>query len=220
MNKEIINQLRKMDTASVSDALDKMGIPCGLLGIKPVNVGKRICGEAFTVHYVPCGSIKGDVGDFLDDVQPGQVVVIDNGGRTYCTVWGDIMTFTAKHKGIEGTVIDGVCRDIQGIHEQDYAIFTKGAYMVTGKDRVTVDYVNKPVAISGIQVCPGDLILADDSGAICIPKDVAEQVLEIAKSIEETEQKIITEVKNGNTLKEARKKLGYHKLQTRDKSIR
>ena len=186
------------------------------LGRLDVVPGKHICGRAFTVHYVPNGVVKGNVGDFLDDVQPGQVVVIDNGGRLYCTVWGDIMTFVATRKGIAGTVIDGVCRDIPGIKENDYPIFTKSTYMVTGKDRVTVDYVNKPVAISGVQVCPNDIILADDTGAVCVPDAVAEKVADIAESIEKTEQAIIAEVKNGSTLKEARAKLGYHHLQTHE----
>ena len=213
---QIIERLGRLDVASVSDAMDKIGIPCGLLGIHAVVPGKHICGRAFTVHYVPNGVVKGNVGDFLDDVQPGQVVVIDNIGRLYCTVWGDIMTFVATRKGIAGTVIDGVCRDIPGILENDYPIFTKSTYMVTGKDRVTVDYVNKPVAISGVQVCPNDIILADDTGAVCIPDAVAEKVADIAESIEKTEQAIIAEVKNGSTLKEARAKLGYHHLQTHE----
>lgn len=215
---EIVERLKKLDVASVSDAMDKLGIPCGLLGIHAVVPGKHICGRAFTVHYVPNGVVKGNVGDFLDDVQPGQVVVIDNGGRLYCTVWGDIMTFVATRKGIAGTVIDGVCRDIPGIKENDYAIFTKSTYMVTGKDRVTVDYVNKPVAISGVQVCPNDLILADDTGVVCIPDAVAEKVAEIAENIERTEQKIIAEVTAGSTLKDARAKLGYHHLQTHEET--
>ena len=213
---QIIERLGRLDVASVSDAMDKLGIPCGLLGIHAVVPGKHICGRAFTVHYVPNGVVKGNVGDFLDDVQPGQVVVIDNGGRLYCTVWGDIMTFVATRKGIAGTVIDGVCRDIPGIKENDYPIFAKSTYMVTGKDRVTVDYVNKPVAISGVQVCPNDIILADDTGAVCVPDAVAEKVADIAESIEKTEQAIIAEVKNGSTLKEARAKLGYHHLQTHE----
>lgn len=215
---QIIERLEKLDVASVSDAMDKIGIPCGLLGIHAVVPGKHICGRAFTVHYVPNGVVKGNVGDFLDDVQPGQVVVIDNGGRLYCTVWGDIMTFVATRKGIAGTVIDGVCRDIPGIKENDYPIFTKSTYMVTGKDRVMVDYVNKPVAISGVQVCPNDIILADDTGAVCIPDAVAEKVADIAESIEKTEQAIIAEVKNGSTLKDARAKLGYHHLQTHEEA--
>ena len=110
--KEIISRFKKLDTTCVSDALDRLGITGGLLGIKPVIPGKTICGEAFTVHYVPCGLVKGTVGDFLDDVEPGQVIVIDNAGRLNCTVWGDILTLVAKLKGIGGTVIDGVCRDV------------------------------------------------------------------------------------------------------------
>lgn len=213
---QIIERLGRLDVASASDAMDKLGVPCGLLGIHAVVPDKHICGRAFTVHYVPNGVIKGNVGDFLDDVQPGQVVVIDNGGRLYCTVWGDIMTFVATTKGIAGTVIDGVCRDIPGIKENNYAIFSKSTYMVTGKDRVTVDYVNRPVAISGVQVCPNDIILADDTGVVCIPDALAEKVADIAENIEKTEQAIIAEVKNGVSLKDARAKLGYHHLQTKE----
>ena len=214
--KELIAELKAMDTASISDACDKLGIPCGLLGIQAVIPGHKMCGEAFTVHYVPCGMEKGTVGDFIDDVKPGQVVVIDNAGRMYCTVWGDIMTFNAKTKGIEGTLIDGVCRDVNGIEELGYAIYTKGKYMVTGKERVEVDGVNVPVSISGVQVRPGDIILGDDSGALCIPKEKAAEVLEVARKIEATEQAIIAEVKKGSTLKAAREKLGYHTLQSKE----
>lgn len=214
--KDLIQALKKMDTASISDAMDKLGIPCGLLGIQAVVEGNKICGDAFTVHYIPCGMGKGTVGDFIDDVKPGQVVVLDNGGRTYCTVWGDIMTYTAKTKGIEGTLIDGVCRDVNGIKELNYGIYTKGKYMVTGKERVTVDAVNVPVAISGVQVRPGDIILGDDSGALVIPQEKAEEVLAVAQHIEEVEQKIIAEVKSGSTLKAAREKLGYHSLQSKE----
>lgn len=212
---DIVNRLKALDTTSVSDALDKLGLPGGLYGIKPVVKGTFLCGEAFTVHYVPCGEVRGTVGDFLDDVKEGQVVVIDNGGRDYCTVWGDIMTLTAIKKGIAGTLIDGVCRDIPAIREKKYPIFTKGTYMVTGKDRVEVDAVNEPVAVSGLKVCPGDYILADDSGAVVVPRNRAEEVIRVAASIEETEQKIVEKVMEGMPLREARAELNYHKLQTK-----
>ena len=210
-----VDRLKKLDVANVSDAMDRLGIPCGLLGIHPVIAEKKICGPAFTVHYIPCGMEKGNVGDFLDDVKPGEVVVIDNNGRLDCTVWGDIMTFVSVSRGIEGTVIDGVCRDIPGIKRNDYAIFSKSLYMVTGKDRVTVDYVNRPVSISGVQVCPGDIILGDDTGVVCIPASVVEKVTEIAESIDNTEQMIVQQVKSGISLKDARANLGYHHLQTK-----
>lgn len=217
MEETTLELLGHLDTPSISDAMDKIGVPCGLAGLKPVTKGKHICGTAFTVHYVPCGSVKGSVGDFLDDVNPGQVVVIDNAGRKYCTVWGDIMTYTAKNRGIAGTIIDGVCRDVPGIERQDYPVFSRDVYMVTGKDRVMVDLVNRPVAISGIQICAGDVVVADDSGAVVIPIGLASRVVEIATVIERTEQNIIADVSNGDSLKSARAKYGYHHLQTKDK---
>ena len=209
-------RLKKLDTASVTDAMDRLGLFGALYHVKPVIGGQKICGKAFTVHYVPCGLVKGTVGDFLDDVKPGEVVVIDNDGRDDCTVWGDIMAFVAKQKGIEGTVINGVCRDLPAVREYGYPIFSKGYYMVTGKDRVEVDGVNVPVNVSDVRINPGDYILGDDSGVVCIPAEYVETVIEIAESIEATEQEIIKEIKKGSTLKDARAKTGYHHLQTRE----
>lgn len=210
----LVAAFAKMDTPSVSDALDRLGIRGGLEGIKPVVSGLAMCGRAFTVHYVPCGVTKGTVGDFLDDVEPGQVVVIDNGGRTYCTVWGDLMAVTAAKMKIAGTVIDGVCRDVPKIKSLSYPIFTKGCYMVTGKDRVEVDSVGKPVSISGVQVKSGDIILADDSGALVVPWEKAADVLKVAQEIAVKEEAIEKAVLSGKTLREARASMSYHHLQT------
>lgn len=214
-DKEIVERFAKLDTTSVSDAMDSIGKPCGLLGLKPINYGVNVCGRAFTVHYTPCGEIKGTVGDFLDDVAPGDVVVIDNYGREYCTVWGDLMTLVAARNKIAGTIIDGVCRDVPVIRKTGYPIFSKGHYMVTGKDRVFVDYINKPISISGVQVKPGDLIIADDTGVICVAWELTQKVLEIAENIAKKEAGIEMAIEKGETLKDARTQVGYHNLQTR-----
>jgi regulator of RNase E activity RraA len=195
--------------------MDRLGIPCGLYGIKPIVKDVAICGPAFTVHYVPCGLSKGTVGDFLDDVQPGEVVVIDNGGRDYGTVWGGLMSLSASLRGIEGTVIDGVCRDTPVIYETNYAIFTKGYYMVTGKDRVEVDEVGGVVQISNIQVKPGDIILGDGTGVLVIPKERFDEVYEVAREIAEKEASVEENIRKGMSLREARAKISYHSLQTR-----
>lgn len=215
LRKEVIDEYKKLDTTSISDALDRLGIRGGLLGIKPVVEGTRLCGQAFTVHYVPCGEIKGTVGDFLDDVEPGEVVVIDNSGRLDCTVWGDIMALSASQRKIAGTVIDGVCRDVPVVKSLQYPIFTKGTYMVTGKDRVFVDKVNIPVSVSGVQVVPGDLIVGDGTGVVVVPLKQAEDVLKIATEIETKEKLVEQKIKEGFSLKEARAAVNYHSLQTR-----
>ena len=95
-----------LDTPGVSDALDKLGLPGQCLGVMPLdNYGKVVVGPAFTVQYVSASVPPGTVGDFIEDVAPGDVVVIDNAGRTDCTVWGDIMTQYAGTRQIAATVM-------------------------------------------------------------------------------------------------------------------
>lgn len=212
----LVASFTHLDTASVSDAMDKIGIPAGCHGIKPVVHGVKFAGRAFTVKYRACGVVeRGTVGDFLDDVPPGYVVVIDNAGRTDCTVWGDIMTTLAHHKGVAGTVIDGVCRDVPKIRDLSYPIFTRDYYMMTGKDRVEIEGVNVPVTVSQRQVRPGDIVMGDDSGVVVIPASRAEEVLKIAQEIEHTEQEILKRIAQGQSLRQAREELKYHALQTK-----
>lgn len=206
----------RFDTPSVTDAMDRLGLYGALLGIRPVVPGTRFCGPAFTVRYVPCGQVKGTVGDFLDDVPRGSVVVLDNAGREHCTVWGDLMSIYASKNGIAGTVIDGVCRDVPVIRELQYPIFTRGCYPVTGKDRVEVAAVNGPVTIAGVLVKPGDIMLGDDTGAVAIPLERAADILKAAAEIAEKEGRIEEAVRRGGSLREARARAGYHKLQTPD----
>lgn len=210
---ELVQEFMKLDTPTVSDALDKLQIRGGCYGLTPIVLGKKMVGPAFTVKYGPIGEHKGTVGDYIDDCQAGDIVVLDNAGRTNCTVWGDILTYVATSKGISGTVIDGVCRDVDGIRELGYPMFSRGYYMVTGKDRVMVQSVNETVAISDIQVRPGDLIMGDESGILVIPRNRADEVLAMSKQIDNAERLILNEVKNGASLGEARKKHRYHELQ-------
>jgi len=212
LTKDLIEKLKVMDTTCVSDALDRLEIKGGCEGILPIVRGVKAVGPAFTVKYRPCGVEKGTVGDFLDDVQPGQVVAIDNGGRTHVTVWGDIMTFYAQRRGLAGTVIDGVCRDVPQIIESKYPIYTRGRFMVTGKGRVEVEGVNVPISIGGVQVKPDDIMLCDDTGVVVIPAGEAEDVLTVAIEINKAEEKILELLEMGLTLREARMQVGYHKL--------
>jgi 4-hydroxy-4-methyl-2-oxoglutarate aldolase len=148
-------------------------------------------------------------------VAPGDVMVLDNNGRTDCTVWGDILTLVAKRKGIGGTVIDGVCRDVPFILKEQYPIFTRGRFMMTGKDRVMVEAMNVTVSIGKTQVKPGDIMVGDDSGVVVVPWERAEEVLKLATEIETAENRIEEAVRSGLTLREAREKYRYHTLQSK-----
>ena len=170
-------------------------------------------GPAFTVRYVPCGHPAGSVGDFIDDVGEGDVVVIDNDGRTDCTVWGDIMTQYAGIRKIGATVIDGVCRDVAKALGDGYPMFTRGRFMRTGKDRVEVAAVNAPVSIGTARVVARDIVVADANGVVVVPRSRAQEVAETARRIEETESRIREQIAAGKTLGQAREALGYHLLQ-------
>ena len=208
--------LAGFSTATVSDALDRLGRPGSLLGIAPLFDGARLCGPAFTVRYVTAGSPPGTVGDYLDDVPPGGVVVLDNGGRTDCTVWGDILTAMADQRGVAGTVINGVCRDVQRALGLSYPIYSRGRFMRTGKDRVEVSDVGRPVTVGGVQVRPGDLLLGDADGVIAVPQEITGEVAEICAVISAREEAILTDVLAGGSIAEARRSHGYHLLQRKE----
>lgn len=209
-------RLQELSTTSVSDALDRLGIATQCLGIKPLDLGFRLCGPAFTMRTIPVAIEAGTVGDYIDDVPPGQIVTIDNAGRQDMTVWGDILTFVATERGVGGTVIDGVCRDVQGSLDLRYPLFTRGWSMRTGKDRVQLDAMDIPVSIGGARVHPGDWLLGDADGVVCVPKERVSEVVEIARSIDEAEVKIREAFSNGMRLDEARKQFKYFKLQSKD----
>lgn len=204
-----------LDTSSISDAMDRLGIPGQCLGIKPRSHAFRMTGRAFTILYGPVGAVNAGVGDYIDDLEPGTVVVLDNGGREDATVWGDILTFIAHKKGIAGTVIDGACRDVHLALDVGYPVFSRSYSMRTGKDRVHVEATSVAVNIGNARVCPGDLLRGDADGVVALPRDREDDILAAAEEISAAEDFIREAVSSGKRLDEARKAYGYHKLQSK-----
>jgi 4-hydroxy-4-methyl-2-oxoglutarate aldolase len=197
--------------------MDRLGIAGQCLGIKPLDPRFRLTGRAFTILYGPAGSPPGTVGDYIDDVAPGGVVVLDNGGRENATVWGDILTMVSHSRGIAGTVIDGACRDVALSLELAYPIFSRTYSMRTGKDRVQVEAMHGPVNIGDARVNDGDILRGDADGVIVIPRQHEDAILAAAEEIDAVEQRIREAVKGGLSLREARTQHGYHHLQSRKK---
>jgi 4-hydroxy-4-methyl-2-oxoglutarate aldolase len=207
----------RLETATISDALDRLGIKGQCYGLSPRSGEQQLTGRAFTVRYGPAGTPAGTVGDYIDEVATGAIVVLDNGGRDDGTVWGDILTEVAHAKGIAGTVVNGVTRDIALARQLGYPIFSRGNWMRTGKDRVQVEGVECVVEIGGIRVMPGDLLRGDSDGVLVIPQAQEDRILQIAEEIHRAEEAIRAAVRSGSSLKEARVRAGYHSLQTRTK---
>lgn len=215
-NDRNVARAARLDTATLSDALDKLGIAGQCFRIKPRDPRFRMAGRAWTLLYGPAGNPAGTVGDYIDDVPPGSVIVLDNGGRENATVWGDILTEIAHRRGIAGTVIDGICRDTHLCVSLGYPVFSKDHWMRTGKDRVQVEASGVPVNIGDARVVPGDIVKGDADGVLVIPAAHEERVLATAEAIEAAEERIRDAVRGGMRLDDARKQFKYHQLQTRE----
>ena len=210
--KELVDEFKKISTCTISDALDKLGMPCGTYGIKPLTVCKRIAGTAVTMKIVPYGSLptSGHMGaDPLDVAQKGDILVFDNGGRLDQNCWGDIVTHAALQKGVEGVVVDGAARDIDAVSELGFPVYARGAVPMTARNRNVQGDYNCPVSIAGLLVNPGDIIVADVNGIVVIPTDKAEKVLEVCNDMEKKEQKIISRLKAGISFRDVDKESGY-----------
>jgi 4-hydroxy-4-methyl-2-oxoglutarate aldolase len=210
-----VERASQLDTATISDALDRLGIAGQCLNIKPRDPRFRTAGRAFTMLYRPVGKPAGTVGEFIDDVAPGSVIAIDNGGRENATVWGDILTEIAHRRGVAGTVIDGACRDTALCLELGYPVFSRSYSMRTGKDRVQLDATQIAVNIGDARVAAGDILRGDADGVVVIPRQHEAEVLAVAESIALAEDAIRKSVRAGNRLDEARREFGYHQLQTK-----
>lgn len=211
-----VERAARLETATLSDALDKLGIAGQCLGIKPLDHKFRLAGRAFTLAYAPVGHPVGTVGDFIDDVPEGHVVVIDNGGREDATVWGDILTFTANKRGLGGTVIDGACRDTHLALDLGYPMYSRSYSMRTGKDRVQLEATQVIITVGDARVSPGDIVRGDSDGVIVIPADREDDVLDTAEAIDAAEMRIRDAIASGLRLDEARKQQHYHLLQRRE----
>ena len=210
---ELIERSLKVDTSSLSDALDSLGLVGCLPGIRQQVEGTTFAGPAFTVRYGPYDEefvgFRG-ASNYLDEVPEGAVVVIDNQGKGGCTVWGDILSEYAVQKGVAATVIHGAARDISEIRALQYPLFSSHIYMRSGKNRVTKQEIGGVLGIHEVTIAPGDWVIGDANGCLVIPRDQLEEVLRRAEAIERTESKIRAVVAAGMGLKEARALHGYH----------
>ncbi|KTD25562.1 MULTISPECIES: RraA family protein [Legionella] len=205
-------RLLGLSTTEISDALDACGVEGALFHIKPLIAGTKLIGPAYTIQYSlyekKPDTFKG-AADYIDAVPANSVIVIDNKGRSDCTTWGDILTQVAIHKKIAGTVVNGAVRDVACIRAAKYPVYCAAVYMRSGKNRVYKSGEQCPLLINDVTINPGDLIFGDDDGVLVIPQHLINEVLDKAENIQSTENKIITAVKTGLSLEQARKDFRY-----------
>lgn len=203
-----ISALAQYDTSILSDALDELGVLGVLPGIEARRAGQGlVVGRALPVRLEPKSNdpaayrFGGGVGKPLEQVlqtmRDGDVVVMDLGGSPRAAAWGGLASRIAQRRGVRGTVMWGACRDVAEIREIGYPVWSVATCPRRSRNEFTFGGINVPVTIAGVTIHPGDYIVADDSGVLCVPKDQVERVLELAATIEVQERTLAAQILNG-----------------------
>jgi regulator of RNase E activity RraA len=143
--------------------------------------------------------------------EPGDVVVIDGGGRAEVSAMGGLSTIVAKKYGLAGNIVDCGVRDVGEMRALDYPVWSRGITPISGKFRFDALEVNGPVACGGVSVHPGDLVVADDSGVVVVPREFIQEVVRRAIEASKKEQRLIEAIEEGSSMEEIKKILAPEK---------
>lgn len=197
----LVEGLRHLGAATIAGTLGHMGFRNPhMTGILPQTHGKSICGPALTLQCLPQRPDIFSEGEYADPetqlhrhvlyhVQEGDVVVVDARGDMRSGIFGDMMSTYFKGRGGAGIIIDGVMRDRPNVEKLDLALWLKGwspNYHV--QTDIFPNAVNVPIACGGVTVMPGDIIVADDDGAVVVPVSMAARVIEDGQKHAEWEE--------------------------------
>ena len=213
--KNIYKKASKFSTTNISDALDALGLASGITGILPAFDCPKLFGPIATIKMTAAGQTpsKSHVGiKAIVSAAKGDIIVIDNGGRKDVSCWGEILSYAAKSQGVSGVVIDGAFRDIDDIKLLGFPVYARGVVPVTARKRIMEIETNTIIQCGGVQVRPGDSIMADGNGVVIIPLEKFNEVLKKAEELFNKEQAMIREIKEGSPIDVVDKKYGYEKM--------
>jgi RraA family protein len=189
---ELLKRFAKLPTANVADAMDRLGALDSR--IKPVWPGATIVGPAFTV-WTRAGDNK-LLHEALRRAAPGDVLIVNGQGDESRALLGELMAERAKVNGIAGFVIDGAVRDADVIGEIEVPVFAR-AVTPAGPYKHGPGRLGCTIAVGGVAVAPGDIVLGDADGVVIVPQDEAEQVLVAAEAKFEDETARRADIKAG-----------------------
>ncbi|MDA8228322.1 MAG: RraA family protein [Desulfitobacterium hafniense] len=215
LSKEYRERLEKLSTTNISDALDKLDIRGTALGIRPLWGAPKIIGTAVTIKMTAAGQTKSQYhlgSAAIDSASEGDIILVDNGGRTDVSVWGGILATGAKKKGIVGVIADGACRDADEYLAMNYPVFARAAVPLTARGRVIQESYNTMIQIGGVQVRPGDVVMADANGVVVIPVEKLDEVLADAELVLEKELQMMADIENGLSMMEVDQKYRYETM--------
>ena len=201
----LLDRLASLETTSVSDALDFLKLPGATVGLRPLWNCPKIVGRASTVQLgrktdeAPTVHLISPV---IAAIQTTDRVLVIAGGVDGISCWGDILANASKVKGVRGTVIDGMSRDIDGSESIGYSVYGRGITMVSARNRVVQIASATPVQMAGVTVRENDYVLADRCGSVFIPAERIEEVIALAERITRREDGMVEAVRNGRSVED------------------
>jgi regulator of RNase E activity RraA len=194
----LVAALRELATTQIADS----GAPVGVVGpgLHRLAGGAEVCGPAVTVWTKP-----GDILFVLkatDMIAPGDVLVVDGGGREDAAVIGDIVGQTIADLGCVGVVVDGAVRDVDGLDAAGLPTFARGVHPATGSNQGP-GAINVAVQCGGVAVRPGDVVRADSSGIVVVPRDHLPAVVTAVRAVADREEAWRAAIADGQSLPSA-----------------
>ena len=203
----IATRLATHPTSAISDALDELQIAGALSGIAAQREGiGRVCGRALPVRFVRKANdpdayrFGGGVGKPLELVlktmKAGDMVVMDLDGATNASAWGGLASRLAQRRGVRGTIMWGTCRDLEEIRAVGYPVWAVGVCPRRSRNEFAFGSINQDITINGVVIQPGDYVVADESGAVCVPQARGEEVVALVDRIETQERVLEQQVRD------------------------
>ena len=208
---ELLASLRDVTTATLTTVLFKRGLRnVWMRGTRPLKPGQpRIVGRAFTLRFIPfredlatpaAWSAPVSTRTAVEAMPAGCVAVVDAMGCTDAGIFGDILCARMARRGVAGLVTDGVMRDVAGVAQAGLAVWCQGVAAPPAVSALTFVAWDQPIGCGGVAVHPGDLVVADDDGAVLVPAALAGEIVAEAVEQERSEAWIMAEVERGAAL--------------------
>jgi RraA family protein len=191
---ETVSRFRALPVANISDSMSRM--TAGGARLRPMHGSGGLAGPALTVKTRPGDNLM--IHKALDIAEPGDVIVVDGGGDLTNALIGEMMTAHAHKRGVAGMVLNGSIRDYDTIHAGTFPVFAAGVTH-RGPYKDGPGEINVAIAIDGMVIEPGDLIVGDGDGFLCIPFAQVEEVYKAAKAKNDAENKQIAAIRQGNS---------------------
>jgi regulator of RNase E activity RraA len=206
-----LDTLGGIATSTLTTLLYKRGFRNVFIqGARPLKTGQRLAGPAYTLRYIPAREDLDGLDAFLDPRHPqrvaveeipaGAVLVMDCRGDASVASAGSILATRMQVRGVAGIVTDGGLRDARGIAALEMPAWCAGPSAPTNLIRHHALDLNAPIGCGGVPVYPGDIMVGDDDGVVCIPAHLAEAIAQEAVGMERYEDFVLEQVRMGATI--------------------